>query len=368
MTSGCVARDDRRRLLVRLPDDSFPRTRVGDQGARRPPLEPARRPPALRRGHDRRRGLRLPRRRGSRGRRPTSFGIQGSGPLVGGLPSPDHFARIARAAEDAGFDSLWAGDHVSFHEPLLDVTVALSAFAAVTERIALGAGVLLLPLRAPALVAREFASLDYLSGGRLILGVGVGGEQPDGLRGGRRAGPRAGRPDGRGDRRAARALRARRRELRGPVLRLRRHLDRARAGAAGRAAALGRGPVRRRRSAARPRPATAGCRSGSHPSGSPRAVESGCSADGERAGGRRGGGAARSRRRNDARTRGCYLSRRYDTDVLGARDRALLPRWAALGLRGADRASTSRPVPSTSSSIQRSSRDGCSSRSSSSRR
>jgi probable F420-dependent oxidoreductase len=42
----------------------------------------------------------------------------------------------------------------------------------------LGAGVLLLPLREPALVAREFASLDYLSGGRLILGVGVGGEHP----------------------------------------------------------------------------------------------------------------------------------------------------------------------------------------------
>jgi probable F420-dependent oxidoreductase len=105
-----------------------------------------------------------------------AFGIQGSGPLVGGAPPAEHFHRVAREAEDAGFDSLWAGDHVSFHEPLLDVTVALTAFASVTERIALGAGVLLLPLRAPALVAREFASLDYLSGGRVILGVGVGGE------------------------------------------------------------------------------------------------------------------------------------------------------------------------------------------------
>ncbi len=107
-----------------------------------------------------------------------AFGIQGSGPLVGGAPAPAHFARVARAAEAAGFDSLWAGDHVSFHEPLLDQTVALSAFAAVTERIALGAGVLILPLRTPALVARAFASLDYLSGGRAILGVGVGGEHP----------------------------------------------------------------------------------------------------------------------------------------------------------------------------------------------
>jgi probable F420-dependent oxidoreductase len=107
-----------------------------------------------------------------------AFGIQGSGPLVGGAPSPEHFARVARAAEEAGFDSLWAGDHISFHEPLLDQTVALSLFAAVTERIALGAGVVILPLRSPALVARAFASLDYLSGGRTILGVGVGGEHP----------------------------------------------------------------------------------------------------------------------------------------------------------------------------------------------
>lgn len=105
-----------------------------------------------------------------------SFGVQGSGPLVAGAPAPEHYRRIAEAAEAAGFDSLWAGDHVAFHHPLLDVTVALATFAAVTERVSLGAGVLLLPLRAPALVAREFASLDYLSGGRVILGVGVGGE------------------------------------------------------------------------------------------------------------------------------------------------------------------------------------------------
>ena len=107
-----------------------------------------------------------------------AFGVQGSGPNVGGAPAPEHYRRIAETAEAAGFDSLWAGDHIAFHHPLLDVTVALATFAAVTERIRLGAGVLLLPLRAPALVAREFASLDYLSRGRVILGVGVGGEHP----------------------------------------------------------------------------------------------------------------------------------------------------------------------------------------------
>jgi alkanesulfonate monooxygenase SsuD/methylene tetrahydromethanopterin reductase-like flavin-dependent oxidoreductase (luciferase family) len=108
----------------------------------------------------------------------TAFGVQGSGPLVGGAPGPEHYRRIAQAAEAAGFDSLWAGDHIAFHEPLLDVTVALATFAAVTQRIRVGAGVLLLPLRAAAIVAREFGSLDYVSGGRVILGVGVGGEHP----------------------------------------------------------------------------------------------------------------------------------------------------------------------------------------------
>jgi probable F420-dependent oxidoreductase len=105
-------------------------------------------------------------------------GIQGSGQLVGALPDPGYFADIARRAEAAGYDSIWAGDHVSFENPILDVTVALTAFAAVTSRITIGAGIVLLPVRPPALVAKAFSSLDYLSGGRVVLGVGVGGEGP----------------------------------------------------------------------------------------------------------------------------------------------------------------------------------------------
>lgn len=104
------------------------------------------------------------------------FGVQGSGQLVDGVPPPGHFRDVARLAESLGFDSLWAGDHVSFANPIVDVTVALATFAAVTSRITIGAGIVLLPLRPPALVAKEFASLDYLSGGRVVLGVGVGGE------------------------------------------------------------------------------------------------------------------------------------------------------------------------------------------------
>jgi probable F420-dependent oxidoreductase len=104
------------------------------------------------------------------------LGLQGSGQMVGGTADPGFFRAVAELAEEAGYDSLWAGDHVSFHNPILDVTVALACFAACTERITIGAAVVLLPLRHPSLVAREFASLDYLSGGRVVLGVGVGGE------------------------------------------------------------------------------------------------------------------------------------------------------------------------------------------------
>jgi probable F420-dependent oxidoreductase len=104
------------------------------------------------------------------------IGIQGSGQLVGELPLPSLFADVGRRAEELGYDSIWAGDHISFENPILDVTVALAMFAAVTSRLTLGAGIVLLPLRAPAVVAKEFASLDYVSGGRVVLGVGVGGE------------------------------------------------------------------------------------------------------------------------------------------------------------------------------------------------
>ena len=92
------------------------------------------------------------------------------------MPDPGRYRELAQAAEDLGYDSIWAGDHISYRNPILDVVVALSTFAAVTERITLGAGIVLLPLRHPSVVAKEFASLDYVSGGRVILGVGVGGE------------------------------------------------------------------------------------------------------------------------------------------------------------------------------------------------
>ena len=104
------------------------------------------------------------------------IGIQGSGQLPTELPDPGRYRAVAELAEELGYDSIWAGEHLSFHNPILDLGVALSTFAAVTRRIALGAGVVLLPLRHPSLVAKQAASLDYVSGGRLLLGLGVGGE------------------------------------------------------------------------------------------------------------------------------------------------------------------------------------------------
>jgi probable F420-dependent oxidoreductase len=83
-----------------------------------------------------------------------------------------------RAVERAGFDSVWTGDHVSFHNPLYESLTLLASYASITTRIKLGTCVYLLALRPPAIAAKMTATLDVLSGGRLIFGVGVGGENP----------------------------------------------------------------------------------------------------------------------------------------------------------------------------------------------
>lgn len=86
--------------------------------------------------------------------------------------------QAARRMEAAGFDSLWVGDHVSFYIPLLESLTLLSFVAAATETIRLGTSVYLLPLRHPTTTAKVAATVDVLSGGRLTLGIGVGGEFP----------------------------------------------------------------------------------------------------------------------------------------------------------------------------------------------
>jgi probable F420-dependent oxidoreductase len=86
--------------------------------------------------------------------------------------------RYATRAEAAGLDSLWVGDHVAFHVPIPDAFSVLAFLAAATERVQLGTAVYLLPLRPPVQVAKAAAAVDRLSNGRLVFGVGVGGEYP----------------------------------------------------------------------------------------------------------------------------------------------------------------------------------------------
>ena len=94
------------------------------------------------------------------------------------LHRPDEQWALARRVEELGFESLWTGDHVSFHGPIYDSLTLLASYASVTTRIRLGSAVYLLALRHPTVAAKITSTLDALSGGRLIFGVGVGGENP----------------------------------------------------------------------------------------------------------------------------------------------------------------------------------------------
>jgi probable F420-dependent oxidoreductase len=110
---------------------------------------------------------------------------------MGPCADPKVAARVARAAEAAGFESLWAGEHVVLPDPqappsplpplsvMLDPTVALGFLAAHTTTIRLGTGIIILPQRNPLVLAKELASLDVLSGGRLIFGIGIGYLEPE---------------------------------------------------------------------------------------------------------------------------------------------------------------------------------------------
>ena len=104
---------------------------------------------------------------------------------------PAETVRLARRAEELGYRSWWAGEHVVLPsprtpdspmeptDPILDPLVHLSYVAAVTERLELGTGIVILPQRNPVVLAKQVASLDVLSGGRLHLGVGAGYLEPE---------------------------------------------------------------------------------------------------------------------------------------------------------------------------------------------
>ena len=98
------------------------------------------------------------------------------GAQLGGIHPPKEQFELARRVEELGYESVWVGDHVSFHNPIYESLTLLSTYASITSRVRLGTAVYLLALRSAAIAAKTTATLDVLSGGRLIFGVGVGGE------------------------------------------------------------------------------------------------------------------------------------------------------------------------------------------------
>ena len=100
-------------------------------------------------------------------------------PNFGDYSNPRLLAELAREAEEAGWDGFFLWDHLGadWPFPVGDPWIALAAMAMATERIKLGTLVTPLPRRRPWKLARETATLDRLSGGRLILGVGSGSDR-----------------------------------------------------------------------------------------------------------------------------------------------------------------------------------------------
>lgn len=117
------------------------------------------------------------------------FGLFGIN--VGPCANPSTAGAVARAAEEAGFESLWTGEHVVLPEPqvppspvpadtpFIDSAVALAFVAAHTQKVKLGTGIIILPQRNPVVLAKELGSVDVLSNGRLIFGIGIGYLEPE---------------------------------------------------------------------------------------------------------------------------------------------------------------------------------------------
>jgi len=114
--------------------------------------------------------------------------------IYGPLAEPETITTLARFAEEAGFESIWLADHVVFpasfdsrypfsatgdfpaptSDPLLEPIAAMGVLAGATKRLRIGTAVLIIPYRNPVLLARMLITIDQFSGGRVILGAGVG--------------------------------------------------------------------------------------------------------------------------------------------------------------------------------------------------
>lgn len=107
------------------------------------------------------------------------------GELAGHTASYDELRAVARAAEDGGLDSIWVYDHLLYRFPpepttgIYEAWTMLAALAADTSEVEIGTVVLAIPFRNPAVLAKMAATVDEISGGRLILGIGTGWHEPE---------------------------------------------------------------------------------------------------------------------------------------------------------------------------------------------
>ncbi len=98
--------------------------------------------------------------------------------FLGGRVEPRRIREYLTRAEALGFESAWVVEQILGRIPSLEPVELLTYAAAITERLRLGSAVLLTALRSPVHLAKSLATLDHLSGGRVIVGVGLGGNQP----------------------------------------------------------------------------------------------------------------------------------------------------------------------------------------------
>lgn len=98
-------------------------------------------------------------------------------PTTTAKTSPRPVLDFARIADEGGLDSVWVVDRVTY--PLIEPLITLATVAGITSRVQLGTSVLLGPTRDPVFVASQTASIDFISGGRMVLGLGVGSRAED---------------------------------------------------------------------------------------------------------------------------------------------------------------------------------------------
>jgi probable F420-dependent oxidoreductase len=94
------------------------------------------------------------------------------------MPTIDELSDLVGLVDRCGYDSMWVGDHVAFTIAIFDPLLQLAQAAVLSRRLVFGTDFFLLPLRHPTPIAKQVSTLDHLTEGRFIFGVGVGGEFP----------------------------------------------------------------------------------------------------------------------------------------------------------------------------------------------